>query len=80
MKLSCYTSRDGIKVGGRYFHYKGNEYVVLMLAKNTETMEAVVVYRDRFDATKVWVRPLTMFLEKVSVDGEWVNRFQECPD
>lgn len=69
--------RRTVMVGGRYRHFKGNEYIVLMLARDSETMETVVVYQDRFDAAKVWVRPEGMFLGLVEVKGKMVNRFVE---
>lgn len=66
-----------VKTGSRYRHFKGNEYLVLMLARDSETGEEVVVYRDCADEGKVWVRPLRMFLEKVDVAGRMVCRFEE---
>jgi hypothetical protein len=35
-----------VRVGGRYRHFKGNEYIVLHLAKDSKTLADVVVYRD----------------------------------
>lgn len=62
---------------GRYRHYKGNVYDVISVAKQTETLEELVVYRDVHDAAKLWVRPATMFTETVVVDGVTVPRFQK---
>jgi hypothetical protein len=61
---------------GIYRHYKGNEYEVLMVARHSETEEEMVVYRALYGEYGVWVRPLTMFMEKVEVNGEEVDRFQ----
>ena len=66
---------------GKYRHYKGNDYEVIGLAKHTETQEALVVYKALYDSKEfgpdaLWVRPLKMFLEKVSVDGKDVPRFE----
>jgi len=61
---------------GIYRHYKGNEYEVLMVAKHSETEEEMVVYRALYGEYGIWVRPLAMFLEKVEVNGETVDRFQ----
>lgn len=71
-----------IKAGNRYQHYKGKTYVVLVLAKHSETLEEVVVYQGEYDDPEfgknpVWVRPLTMFVESVSVDGKMIPRFTE---
>ncbi|QEM69726.1 DUF1653 domain-containing protein [Geobacter sp. FeAm09] len=61
---------------GRYRHYKGNEYQVIASARHSETEEEMVVYRQLYGDRSLWVRPLTMFLEKVSVEGRQVPRFE----
>ena len=61
---------------GIYRHYKGNEYEVLMVARHSETEEEMVVYRALYGEFGIWVRPLAMFMEKVEVNGEEVDRFQ----
>ena len=67
-----------LKVGKKYRHFKGKDYLVLHLAKHSETLEDLVVYQALYGERGIWVRPLEMFLEKVEVDGKLVNRFQEC--
>ena len=59
---------DLIKIG-RYRHYKGNEYEVLCIAKHSETLEPMVVYKALYGEGAVWVRPLYMWNETVTVDG-----------
>lgn len=54
-----------IKTGKKYRHFKGNEYLVLHLAKHSETLEPLVVYQALYGDMGIWVRPLTMFLEEV---------------
>lgn len=61
---------------GRYRHYKGNEYVVLGVARHSETQEELVVYRPEYGERGLWVRPKAMFLETVEVEGQPVPRFQ----
>lgn len=61
---------------GRYRHYKGNDYEVLGVARHSETEEEVVVYRALYGAGGLWVRPLTMFLETVLIEGQPRARFQ----
>jgi len=76
-KNSVEASEGKLKVGRIYRHYKGNEYLVLHLAKHSETLEELVVYQALYGEKGIWVRPLKMFLEKVEVDGKIVNRFEE---
>jgi hypothetical protein len=61
---------------GSYRHYKGNEYVVIGVAKHSETLEEMVVYQTDYGEQGLWVRPKEMFLETVEVDGRRVPRFQ----
>ena len=61
---------------GRYRHYKGREYTVIGVARHSETEEELVVYRQEYDDHGLWVRPLTMFLENVEVQGKATPRFQ----
>ncbi|MGB9080035.1 MAG: DUF1653 domain-containing protein [Desulfuromonadaceae bacterium] len=61
---------------GRYRHYKGNEYEVIGIARHSETEEEMVVYRTLYGDDSLWVRPLGMFVEKVSVEGRVVPRFE----
>ena len=46
---------------GKYRHFKGNEYEVLYVAKHSETMEEMVVYRALYGEHGVWVRPADMW-------------------
>ena len=66
-----------LKIGKKYRHFKGNEYLVMHIAKHSETLEEVVIYQALYGEMGVWVRPLEMFLEQVEVDGQTVNRFEE---
>ena len=60
---------------GRYRHFKGMEYEVLGVARHSETEEEMVVYRALYGEGELWVRPASMWLEKVSVGEEIVSRF-----
>lgn len=61
---------------GRYRHFKGNEYEVLGVARDSETMQEVVVYRALYGERGLWVRPLAMFTEEVERGGRGVKRFE----
>lgn len=60
---------------GRYRHYKGGEYQVLGVARHSETEEVLVLYRPLYGDRGLWVRPLRMFRESVTVEGRAVPRF-----
>lgn len=64
---------------GTYQHYKGNKYLVLGVAKHSETLEDLVVYISLYenDLASMWVRPIKMFTENVVVDGKSVPRFRK---
>ena len=61
---------------GRYRHYKGKDYIVLGVARHSETEEELVVYRQDYGDRGLWVRPKAMFLETVNIDGKNVARFE----
>ena len=63
-------------VKGRYKHYKGNFYEVLNLAKHSETLEDVVVYKALYGEQGVWVRPAKMWEEIVEAGGKQTPRFE----
>lgn len=65
---------------GRYRHYKGGEYEVLAVARHSETLEALVVYRPLYNDSGWWVRPHAMFVETVVVDGVRRPRFERLPE
>ena len=60
---------------GRYRHYKGGEYEVVGVARHSESLEPVVVYRPLYGAGTLWVRPHAMFFGTVTVDGHQRPRF-----
>jgi hypothetical protein len=69
-----------LKIRKKYRHFKGKEYLVLYIAKHSETLEELVVYQALYGEKGIWVRPLDMFLEQVEVNGVLVNRFEECEE
>ncbi len=66
---------------GKYKHFKGEEYEVIGVAKDSETLEELVVYQalynsKEFGKNSLWVRPKEMFLENVTVNNKEVPRFK----
>jgi hypothetical protein len=68
---------------GKYQHFKTkNFYQVIGIAKHSETLEDLVVYECLYEnpLSKIWVRPMKMFLENVEIDGKSVPRFKFVSD
>ncbi|MFH1751398.1 MAG: DUF1653 domain-containing protein [archaeon] len=61
---------------GKYRHYKGKEYQVISIAKHSETMEELVIYKALYGEGQLWARPKEMFLGTKNVDGKEVQRFE----
>lgn len=61
---------------GRYRHFKGNEYEIIAIAKHSETLEDMVVYRALYGEKGLWVRPLKMWNEVIEKDGKKLKRFE----
>ncbi|MFH1683053.1 MAG: DUF1653 domain-containing protein [Candidatus Woesearchaeota archaeon] len=67
---------------GIYQHYKGKEYEVVGVAKHSETLEELVIYKalyntEEFPFGQLWVRPYKMFLEILEIDGKETPRFNK---
>lgn len=60
---------------GRYRHFKGGEYEVVLVAKDVETEEPVVVYQALYGERGHWVRSFADFTAWVSRDGYEGPRF-----
>jgi hypothetical protein len=63
-------------VPGRYRHFKGQEYQVIDIATDSESLGKVVVYRALYGEGGLWVRPLEMFCETIEREGVRMPRFQ----
>ena len=64
---------------GLYKHYKGKIYEVIGVAKHSETLEEFVVYKATYqkEGENLWVRPLSMFIEEIVVEGQMMPRFEK---
>jgi hypothetical protein len=69
---------NDLVLGGTYQHYKGMTYIVKDLARHSETLEWLVVYECQYENPegKLWVRPMGMFMENVTIDGKSMPRFK----
>jgi hypothetical protein len=75
------AENDPVRLGV-YRHYKHNDrdpryYLVIGLARHTETEETLVIYVPLYHAggLRMAARPLSNFMSKAEKDGEWVERF-----
>ena len=67
---------------GKYRHYKGKQYEVIGVARHSETLDDMVVYKAMYlpEGENLWVRPLIMFTEEVEMDGKKIPRFEYLGD
>ena len=71
------STAKSIIIGSVYEHYsRGIRYKILAVARHSETLEELIVYQALYGEYDVWVRPLTMFLEDVIVNGQSQPRFK----
>ena len=70
------NSNDNYPKKGIYRHFKGNRYELVDVAKHSETLEPMVVYRALYGDGGLWVRPLSMWSEKVVHNGVEQRRFE----
>ena len=67
-------------VGREFIHFMGNRYQLVAVAKHSETLEPIVVYRALYGEGGVWVRPAAMWNETVERDGKTYRRFTYIGD
>ena len=74
-----------IKPGQRYKHFKGGKYTIVDVARDSETMEEVVVYKGKYNSSEfgpnpVWVRPVDNFCGQKEIDGKIIERYELIED
>ncbi len=60
---------------GKYRHYKGGEYEVIGVARHSETLEPMVIYRALYGDGGIWARPAAMWNEPITQEGVTHTRF-----
>ena len=63
-------------IGREFVHFKGGHYRLEGFAKDSETLEEMVVYRALYGEGDLWVRPAKMFFETIERDGKTMKRFE----
>ena len=74
------TENQADLVGRTFRHFKGNLYRLEGFAKDSETLEEMVVYRALYGERGLWVRPAEMFFETVERGGKTMKRFELVED
>ncbi|HLW72992.1 MAG TPA: DUF1653 domain-containing protein [Candidatus Babeliales bacterium] len=71
------TVIDQIKPNEIWRHYKNKDYRILTLSCDSENLSWYVVYETLYDnnISKIWHRPLEMFLGTVEINGKNIPRF-----
>ena len=65
----------------RYFrHFKGGKYRLWHIAKDSETLQRMVVYQALYRDHGYWVRPEKMFFERITRNGRTFPRFAEISE
>ena len=54
-----------LKIHGIYKHYKNRFYIVEGVARHSETLEEMVIYRALYGENELWARPKDIFLSEV---------------
>ena len=67
-------------IGCEFRHFKGGRYRLEGFAKDSETLEEMVVYRALYGEGGLWVRPAKMFFETIERDGKTMKRFEPVED
>lgn len=63
---------------GKYKHFKGEIYEVIAVAKHSETLEELVIYKN--DKGETWARPKEMFLDQIKKEKYKGPRFEYIGD
>ena len=66
--------RETVIKNGIYRHYKGGIYEVTNIARHSESLEELVIYKNVV-SEDCWARPVSMWNETIEQDGIKIPRF-----
>ena len=72
-------AKKKVSIGADYQHYKGREkvYKVLGFGFTEANDELCVIYQAQYGEKLTFLRPLTIWLERVEWEGRLVSRFSK---
>ena len=73
-------SNDTLTPHSIWRHYKGNQYELVGIARHSETLEEMIVYRALYGEGGLWARPRAMWLESVQTPSGTVQRFTKIKE
>ena len=76
MAMSMRNEQRRNLLGREFVHFKGGHYRLEGFAKDSETLDEMVVYRALYGGHGLWVRPAKMFFETIERDGKTMKRFE----
>ena len=53
------------KSGQKYKHFKGTIYIIICIAKDSETQKDYVIYQEENSLDKIWSREVNIFLDRI---------------
>lgn len=70
-----------VKINATYRHFKGNLYKVIAIARDSETLEEIVIYQalynsEEFGENAIWARKKGNFTSNVQINGKETKRFE----
>jgi len=81
LKQKLNSAQSLIDKASKYFHYKHPEqfYSIEGFCIIEETEEVGVLYKPMYGdfGDIIWLRPISVFLEEIEVDGRKVKRFSK---
>ena len=63
-KIEFTTILEDEKNASLFRHFKGKEYKIITLAKDSENLKEIVIYQAQYDNKQCWTREIEEFFSK----------------